>query len=82
MTTKLFPAFKTQPLHCFNKVASLTFDDMVAALDQSGMAKQKYPERLEIIDAFPRTPAGKIRKNVLRERIVEAIAAEQKSAAC
>jgi acyl-CoA synthetase (AMP-forming)/AMP-acid ligase II len=56
--------------------ASLTFDDMVAALDGTGMASQKYPERLEIIDAFPRTPAGKIRKNVLRQRIAEKIAAE------
>jgi len=57
--------------------ASLTFAEMVAALDKTGMAKQKYPERLEIVDAFPRTPAGKIRKNVLRERIATAIAEEQ-----
>ncbi|MCZ6837655.1 MAG: AMP-binding protein [Alphaproteobacteria bacterium] len=56
--------------------AKLTFEDMVSALDKTGMAKQKYPERLEIIDAFPRTPAGKIRKNVLREMIAEKIAAE------
>jgi len=56
--------------------ASLSFDEMVAALDKTGMAKQKYPERLEIIDAFPRTPAGKIRKNVLRDMIAEKIAAE------
>ena len=62
--------------------ASLAFDDMVAALDASGMAKQKYPERLEIVDAFPRTPAGKIRKNVLRERIAETIAAEQGNPPC
>ena len=55
--------------------ASLAFDEMVAALDKTGMAKQKYPERLEIIDAFPRTPAGKIRKNVLRQRIAEKIGA-------
>ena len=56
--------------------ASLSFDDMVAALDKTGMAKQKYPERLEIVDAFPRTPAGKIRKNVLREQIATMVAAE------
>lgn len=56
--------------------ASLTFDAMIAALEQTGMAKQKYPERLEIVDAFPRTPAGKIRKNVLREKIAAKIAAE------
>lgn len=56
--------------------ATLTFKDMISALDKTGMAKQKYPERLEIINAFPRTAAGKIRKNVLREMIAEKIAAE------
>lgn len=56
--------------------ATLTFKDMISALDKTGMARQKYPERLEIIDAFPRTAAGKIRKNVLREMIAEKIAAE------
>ena len=56
--------------------ASLSFADMISALDRTGMAKQKYPERLEIVDAFPRTPAGKIRKNVLREQIAAKIAAE------
>ncbi|MFB3102878.1 MAG: AMP-binding protein [Alphaproteobacteria bacterium] len=56
--------------------ATLTFKDMISALDKTGMARQKYPERLEIIDAFPRTAAGKIRKNVLREMIAVKIAAE------
>jgi cyclohexanecarboxylate-CoA ligase len=45
-------------------------------LSGTGMAKQKYPERLEIIDDFPRTAAGKIRKNVLRDRIVDKLAEE------
>ncbi len=56
--------------------ASLSFNEMVVALNKTGMAKQKHPERLEIIDKFPRTPAGKIRKNVLRDRIAEKMAAE------
>lgn len=50
--------------------ASLTFEDMIVHLGTTGMARQKFPERLEIIEEFPRTAAGKIRKNVLRERIV------------
>ena len=45
-------------------------------LSGTGMAKQKYPERLEIIDDFPRTAAGKIRKNVLRDRIADKLADE------
>ncbi len=56
--------------------AALTFDEMIAFLGQTGMARQKYPERLEIIDEFPRTPAGKIRKNVLRDRIREKLDTE------
>jgi cyclohexanecarboxylate-CoA ligase len=32
------------------------------------MMKQYLPERLEIIDSFPRTPSGKIQKFKLRER--------------
>ncbi|MFC7157654.1 AMP-binding protein [Halomarina halobia] len=46
-----------------------TFEDMTEYLDEQGIAKQKYPERLEIIDEFPKTTSGKIQKNVLRERI-------------
>ncbi len=53
---------------------ALSFDEMVAFLKKTGMAKQKYPERLEIVDEFPRTAAGKIRKNVLRDRIAAALA--------
>jgi len=32
------------------------------------LAKQKWPERLEVLDVLPMTASGKIRKNVLRER--------------
>ena len=34
----------------------------------SGVARQKAPERLVILDEFPRAPAGKILKTQLRER--------------
>ncbi|MBO6782947.1 MAG: AMP-binding protein [Alphaproteobacteria bacterium] len=57
--------------------ASLSFEDMVAFLDGTGMARQKYPEHLEIIEEFPRTAAGKIRKNVLRDRIVEQLSSRE-----
>jgi non-ribosomal peptide synthetase component E (peptide arylation enzyme) len=32
----------------------------------SGMARQKIPERLVLVEDFPRTPSGKIRNDVLR----------------
>ncbi len=48
---------------------SFDFAAMTRLLDTSGVARQKYPERLEIVDAFPLTPAGKVRKSVLRDLI-------------
>ena len=48
---------------------SFSFSEMVDFLLQYRFAKQKLPERLEIIDEFPFTPSGKIKKNVLREDI-------------
>jgi acyl-coenzyme A synthetase/AMP-(fatty) acid ligase len=38
-------------------------------LSDCGLAKQKFPERLEYIDDFPRTASGKIRKDRLREAL-------------
>ena len=33
---------------------------------------QKIPERLEIVDALPRNPTGKVLKQALRERYSDA----------
>jgi len=45
----------------------LAMKDMRAFLEQQGVAKQFWPERLEILEQMPRTPTGKIQKFVLRE---------------
>jgi len=37
-------------------------------LEDSGTAKQYWPEMLEVIDEMPRTPSGKIQKFKLRQR--------------
>jgi cyclohexanecarboxylate-CoA ligase len=47
----------------------LSFADMVAYLTEKKMAKNYFPERLEVIDAMPRTASGKIQKFQLRERV-------------
>jgi len=47
----------------------LTFDEMIAFLREQRIAAWKLPERLEIRDAFPMTPSGKIQKYRLREEI-------------
>jgi cyclohexanecarboxylate-CoA ligase len=46
---------------------TLSFEEMIAYLSEQRMAKQYFPERLEIIDTMPRTPSGKIQKFRLRE---------------
>ncbi|MGC8074727.1 AMP-binding enzyme, partial [Salmonella enterica] len=43
--------------------------DLAAHVAQSGMAKQKIPERFEMVESLPRTASGKIRKDKLREDI-------------
>ena len=46
---------------------ALSFEDMVAFLEEQKMAKQYLPERLELVDTMPHTPSGKIQKFKLRE---------------
>jgi acyl-CoA synthetase (AMP-forming)/AMP-acid ligase II len=53
---------------------------LAAFLERSGLAKQKFPERVELVDDLPRTASGKVQKNVLRERIAARIAQERPEA--
>ena len=45
----------------------LTFDAMIAFLEEKRMARQYLPEHLEVIDRMPLTPSGKIQKFKLRQ---------------
>ncbi len=47
--------------------ADLRLNELTAFLDEAGMAKQYWPERLEVMNDMPRTPSGKIQKFKLRE---------------
>jgi len=38
-------------------------------LNQAGLARQKWPEEIHVVDDFPRTASGKVRKYVLRREI-------------
>ncbi|TDD22602.1 AMP-binding protein [Nonomuraea diastatica] len=46
-----------------------TLDDLRVHLSALGMAKQYWPERLEIVPSLPRTPSGKIQKFTLRDAL-------------
>lgn len=52
----------------------LSLADLSRHLDTSGIARQKYPEALWIVDSFPRTASGKVQKFQLRALAVAAIA--------
>jgi acyl-CoA synthetase (AMP-forming)/AMP-acid ligase II len=45
---------------------------LTAWLRDAGMAPQKWPERVEIVDELPRTASGKVRKNLLRDQVAAA----------
>jgi cyclohexanecarboxylate-CoA ligase len=47
-----------------------TFADMQRFLTGKGVAKQYWPERLEVVTELPRTASGKIQKYRLREHLV------------
>jgi acyl-CoA synthetase (AMP-forming)/AMP-acid ligase II len=49
--------------------SGLALEEVVAHLSGAGLRTQAFPERLEIVDALPRNPAGKVTKQVLREQL-------------
>jgi len=49
--------------------------EIVAFMKGKGIAVYKIPERLEVVEAIPRNPVGKILKKVLREDIRKKIGA-------
>jgi non-ribosomal peptide synthetase component E (peptide arylation enzyme) len=46
--------------------AGITLRELACHLEKAGIARQKFPERLELVEDMPRTAAGKIKKDVLR----------------
>ena len=55
---------------------SLTMADMVAHFKALQVAVQYIPERLEVMDAMPSTPSGKLQKFKLREMLRSKLAAQ------
>jgi len=51
--------------------ASLNIAEVQEWMAKSGLAKQKWPERIETVDAFPMTPSGKVQKFNLRALLTE-----------
>ncbi len=55
---------------------TLTLDDVREFLKQQQVMMYKVPERLEIVDALPMTPTGKVKKGPLVDDIKEKLATE------
>ena len=53
--------------------AGMTIDmaEIRRFLDKAGLARQKFPEHLVVVDDLPRVPSGKLKKDVLRIRARE-----------
>jgi acyl-CoA synthetase (AMP-forming)/AMP-acid ligase II len=53
---------------CAVVAGELSFDEMVSFLTHKGLRTQAIPEQLEIVDALPRNPAGKVLKHDLKAK--------------
>jgi acyl-CoA synthetase (AMP-forming)/AMP-acid ligase II len=51
----------------------VTLDELCTFLDQRGLMKQKWPERLVLVDEFPLTGLGKVAKSELARQIAGGI---------
>ncbi|MCS8129855.1 AMP-binding protein [Pseudomonas aeruginosa] len=57
--------------------AAPTVADLGAYLEDYGLAKFKWPERIEVLDVFPLTASGKLSKEKLREQVKANVEREQ-----
>ena len=53
----------------------LDFAQLQECMARSGVARQKHPERLVLVDSMPRTASGKVQKDRLRQDIRERLRA-------
>lgn len=47
----------------------VTLSDITAIMKENDVAKYKWPERVKIVEAIPRNPVGKAKKDVLRRSL-------------
>ena len=59
------------------EVFPMVENNCMSCHNEQGVAKQYWPEALELIDAMPRTASGKIQKFVMREAMVKEMPASK-----
>jgi fatty-acyl-CoA synthase len=64
------PKWQERPLACVvvRPDAELSLDDVNRHLEAHGFARWQLPQRIELIDAVPKTAVGKFDKKVLRAK--------------
>jgi len=55
----------------------LTKKEVWELMEAEKVARYKWPDRVEIVTSFPRTPTGKVMKNALRKQIAEKLKSER-----
>jgi cyclohexanecarboxylate-CoA ligase len=60
--------------------ATVTLASLVVHLEQHRLARQKLPERLELVDELPKTASGKVQKFLLRDHIAAKLSTEAAAA--
>ncbi len=56
---------------------TLTLEEISAYMASKGVAKYKYPERLELVDALPRNGVQKVLRREIRDWLLQKVAAER-----
>ena len=51
--------------------SGITQEEVARFTEASGLARQKIPEKIVLVNDLPRTPSGKVKKDVLRKRLRE-----------
>ena len=49
--------------------SAVDIGQIIALAGEAGLAKQKLPQHIELVDDLPRTVSGKVKKDILRKRI-------------
>ncbi|MCA8295566.1 AMP-binding protein [Burkholderia sp. AU30198] len=59
--------------------AAPSLPELGAFLKEYGLAKFKWPERIEVVDSFPLTASGKLSRQSLREMVARQVVGSEKS---
>ena len=54
-----------------NEDGEVVLEDLVEFAEQEGLAKNKWPQSLVLLDSLPMTSSGKLRRSVLQETVIE-----------